>query len=152
MRRISSLTEAASSPFPICWMTICMSTLYSETHVYTTFRTSGIVECVLKGLLFVHVSTRLSTRFERNLNLRSKPNREWDQFYWSMYPPPFEVRSPRSNQNPNITLALHRQPLLPPHLPHLHRRSHPPWVHPALPPSQTPAASVLPPAVFQAWG
>ena len=112
----------------------------------------GIVECVLKAPLFVHVSTRLSTRFKQNLNLWSKPNREWDQFYWSMYPPPFEAQSLCSNQNPNITLASHCQPLLPPHLPHLHRRSHPPWVHPALPPSQTPAASVLLPAVFQAWG
>ena len=81
---------------------------------------AGIVECVQKGSLFVHVSTRLSTQFEQNLNLRSKPNQEWDQFYWSMYPPPFEARSLCSNQNPNITLASHHQPLLPPHLPHLH--------------------------------
>ena len=36
-----------------------------------------------EGPLFVHVSTWLSTWFERNLNLWSKPNREWDQFYWS---------------------------------------------------------------------
>ena len=43
----------------------------------------GIVELCSKGLLFVHVSTWLSTRFKWNLNLRSRPNREWDQFYWS---------------------------------------------------------------------